>query len=239
MLPSRFHDGPMSQGRVLPGVPLAAPVPPLGLAPGRALVRVEVRPVGGNRRHRALEGVCEEAYAGADPPRWRCPHGSQSLPPPPSPMPSGRSWRPTSRPPGPVAGLGAGLSASSSTPSATFCYVLRIGCPWRSLPEGFPPWETAYASFRRWQRDGIWERLPDALRRQVRIWIRAGRDPEPSALILDSQRAKTTEKGATRRRRRQGGASDRGDAIRERVGWLVGIPQRGCLPARSQQVHAR
>ena len=72
-------------------------------------------------------------------------------------------------------------------------YVLRAGCPWRYLPEGYPPWETAYAYLRRWQRDGTWERLVDALRRQVRV--RAGRDPEPSAAILDSQSAKTTEKG--------------------------------------------
>jgi putative transposase len=72
-------------------------------------------------------------------------------------------------------------------------YVARAGCPWRYLPEGFPPWVTAYAYFRRWQRDGTWERLHDALRRQVRV--QAGRHPEPSAAILDSQSAKTTEKG--------------------------------------------
>jgi putative transposase len=72
-------------------------------------------------------------------------------------------------------------------------YVVRSGCPWRYLPEGFPPWETAYAYFRHWQRDGTWERLHDTLRRQVRV--AAGRDPEPSATILDSQTAKTTEKG--------------------------------------------
>lgn len=72
-------------------------------------------------------------------------------------------------------------------------YVLRAGCPWRYLPEGFPPWETTYAYFRRWQRDGTWERLHDALRRPVRV--QGGRDPEPSAAILDSQRVKTTEKG--------------------------------------------
>ena len=70
--------------------------------------------------------------------------------------------------------------------------VLRAGCPWRYLPEGFPPWETAYTYFRRWQRDGTWARLQDALRRQVRLW--AGRHPEPSAAILDSQSAKTTRK---------------------------------------------
>ncbi len=71
--------------------------------------------------------------------------------------------------------------------------MVRAGCPWRYLPEGFPPWETVYAYFRQWQRDGTWERLHEALRGQVRVG--AGRDPEPSAAILDSQSAKTTEKG--------------------------------------------
>ena len=78
-------------------------------------------------------------------------------------------------------------------------YLARAGCPWRYLPESYPPWETAYAYFRQWQRDdGTWERLHDALRRQVRVRVQAGRDPEPSAAILDSRSVKTTEKEAPR-----------------------------------------
>src|SRR4051794_40257415 len=73
-------------------------------------------------------------------------------------------------------------------------YVLRTGCQWRYLPEGFPKWETVYWYFQRWRDDGTWERVNDALRRRVRV--AAGRDPEPSAGIVDSQSAKTTEKGA-------------------------------------------
>jgi len=73
-------------------------------------------------------------------------------------------------------------------------YVLRTGCQWRYLPEGFPKWETVYWYFKRWRDDGTWERVNDALRRRARE--RAGRDPEPSAGIVDSQSAKTTEKGA-------------------------------------------
>jgi putative transposase len=73
-------------------------------------------------------------------------------------------------------------------------YVLRTGCQWRYLPEGFPKWETVYWYFRRWRDDGTWERVNDALRRRVRV--QAGREPEPSAGIVDSQSAKTTERGA-------------------------------------------
>lgn len=75
-------------------------------------------------------------------------------------------------------------------------YVVRSGCQWRMLPKDLGAWQTAYYYFRRWQQDGTWQRLNDALRRAVRQ--RAGRDPEPSAAILDSQSAKTTEAGGPR-----------------------------------------
>ncbi len=72
-------------------------------------------------------------------------------------------------------------------------YVLRTGCSWRALPHDYPPWQTAYDWFRRWRLDGTWERVAAALRERVRA--KAGRDPEPSAAILDSQSVKTTGKG--------------------------------------------
>lgn len=34
-----------------------------------------------------------------------------------------------------------------------FCgvlYVLKSGCQWRMLPEGFPAWQTCYAYWRKW-----------------------------------------------------------------------------------------
>jgi putative transposase len=72
-------------------------------------------------------------------------------------------------------------------------YVLRGGGAWRLLPHDFPPWQTVYHYFRLWRLDGTWERINAALRERVRV--RAGRHPQPSAAILDSQSAKTTEKG--------------------------------------------
>ena len=72
-------------------------------------------------------------------------------------------------------------------------YVLRSGGAWRLLPHEFPPWQTVYHYFRLWRDDGTWERINTALRERVRV--RAGRQAQPSAAIIDSQSIKTTEKG--------------------------------------------
>jgi len=72
-------------------------------------------------------------------------------------------------------------------------YVLRGGIGWRALPHEYPPWQTVYDYFRIWRDDGTWERVNAALRERLRV--RLGRAPQPSAAIIDSQSAKTTEKG--------------------------------------------
>ena len=76
-------------------------------------------------------------------------------------------------------------------------YVLKSGCPWRWLPRDFPPWKTVYDWFRRWRIDGTWKRLNAELRELLRG--RLGRDPKPSAAIVDSQSVKTTGVGGTER----------------------------------------
>jgi transposase len=69
-------------------------------------------------------------------------------------------------------------------------YVLRSGCPWRSLPRDLPAWNTVYYYFRKWQREGVWDRVLEALRMQMRT--KEGRDAQPSAGVIDSQSIKTS-----------------------------------------------
>src|ERR1700722_926319 len=74
-------------------------------------------------------------------------------------------------------------------------YLLRTGCPWRYLPRGlFPPRSTVYNIFRKFQRDGVWERIWEELHMALRE--RLGREASPSAAVLDSQSVKSAEKGA-------------------------------------------
>jgi len=72
-------------------------------------------------------------------------------------------------------------------------YVRRAGCAWRLLPHDFPKWKTVYHYWREWRINGLWERINETLRRDLRK--KSGRSPEPSASVIDSQSIKTTERG--------------------------------------------
>jgi putative transposase len=78
----------------------------------------------------------------------------------------------------------------------TLLYQARAGCQWDMLPHDLVPRTTAWDYFTRWQADGTWECLVDALRRQLRR--EQGRPEEPRVAYMDSQTVKTTEMGGER-----------------------------------------
>lgn len=74
-------------------------------------------------------------------------------------------------------------------------YVLRTGCGWEYIPHDLPQWKTCYEYFRKWGEQGIWKAANDEIRKRLRKEL--GKEEEPSAVILDSQAIKTTEKGGS------------------------------------------
>ena len=69
--------------------------------------------------------------------------------------------------PGPAAACAAGPgSAAEMDQTAAHQrdpWRIRIGSPWRDVPAEYAPWPTVYGLFRRWQRDGTWDRILSAL----------------------------------------------------------------------------
>ena len=72
-------------------------------------------------------------------------------------------------------------------------YRADNGTKWRNLPGDFPPWQTVYGYFRLWVRLGTWETINETLVREVRK--AAGREEEPSLIIIDSPAVKLGQKG--------------------------------------------
>jgi len=75
-------------------------------------------------------------------------------------------------------------------------WIVRSGAEWRLMPHDLPPWFTVYQQTQRWLKAGVFEALVHDLRRLLRTL--EGRDPEPSAVILDSRTLQSSPESGER-----------------------------------------
>jgi transposase len=74
-------------------------------------------------------------------------------------------------------------------------WIIRTGAQWRMMPNDLPPWYTVHQQAQRWMNAGVFEAIVDDLR--VILRLVAGRQAQPSAVIIDSRTVQSTpESGA-------------------------------------------
>ena len=73
-------------------------------------------------------------------------------------------------------------------------YLVKEGVQWRAMPADFPPYQTIYDAMAGWQASSAVEAMHGELRDQCRI--AAGRKPQPTAAVIDSQSVKAAEEVA-------------------------------------------
>ena len=75
-------------------------------------------------------------------------------------------------------------------------WLVRTGSPWRMMPHDFPPWYAVHQQTQRWLRAGCFESMVHDLRVLLREC--AGREGQPSAMVLDSRTLQSTPDSGAR-----------------------------------------
>ena len=75
-------------------------------------------------------------------------------------------------------------------------WLVRAGAPWRMMPNDLPPWEAVYQQTQRWLQAGVFEAIVRDLRMLLRM--AEGREPHPSASLLDSRTLQSTPESGAR-----------------------------------------
>jgi transposase len=94
-------------------------------------------------------------------------------------------------------------------------YVAENGCKWRGLPKRFGNWHTIYTRMNRWAKNGVLDRIFEALQRENIIQIRV------EAISLDSTIVKAHPDGT-------GGLKKRSTSHRQIKGRMDHQNSYGC-----------
>ncbi len=99
---------------------------------------------------------------------------------------------------------------------------VRVGSPWRDVPSVYGPWQTVYGLFRRWQRDGTWQRIFTALLARADAAQQIGWD-----VSVDSTVARAHQHAAGARRDGQAQAEPPGGRQLEPADHAIGRSHGG------------
>lgn len=62
-------------------------------------------------------------------------------------------------------------------------WIMRTGCQWREMPECYGSWQSVYARFRKWEADGLFEK----------IFRELSQDADKEYIYIDSTSVKVHE----------------------------------------------
>lgn len=100
-------------------------------------------------------------------------------------------------------------------------FLARTGCQWHYLPERYGAWSAAWAQWRRWRANGVWERAMARLAAVVRVLH--DREPLPSMVMIDAQTVRGARYGPTFHA--AGGRGDRTIGTkRSMLAEILGLP---------------
>src|SRR3954468_8513510 len=71
-------------------------------------------------------------------------------------------------------------------------YIVKTGAPWRFMPHDLPPWAAVYQQVQRWLAADCFAEVAGDLRAVLRM--ADAREPEPSAVVLDSRSVRSSPK---------------------------------------------
>ena len=111
-------------------------------------------------------------------------------------------------------------------------WMVRTGAPWRYIPNNFPPWEAIYQQTQRWIAAGVFEAMVNDLRLILRM--AAGKEPYPSAAILDSRTLQSTPESG-HRGGYDGGKRKKGSKVHLAVDTLGHLLALHVTPANEQE----